>query len=126
MVSLIVWKDYNCQNWKFMGNYDMTSSTFTSQQKAQVTTQVNKLTEAKMLSDIWGTARDFMTGLQEPESAFYAGGYSIIMSQGGLVYVYGRICRVGDKYLNSIIQYDQLISGSMVGSFYLFQTRSGL
>lgn len=82
------------------------------------------LTEAKILSDIWGAAHDFMTELQNPESPFGAGGYSIIMSQGGKAYYYGRVCRVGNKYLFSQTEYDPLITGSTLGSFYLFQTRT--
>lgn len=126
MVTLIVWKDYNCANWNYIGNYDQTISQLTTQQKSQISTEVRRLTEDKIINDIWGAAHDFLTSLQAPESAFYYGGYAIIMSQAGSVNYYGRVCRVGNQYFFSGVEYDQLIVGSTLGSFYLFQTRSGL
>lgn len=42
--SLMVWKDYNCQNWKVIGRDETGSSTFSMNQKIAIENEVIKIT----------------------------------------------------------------------------------
>ena len=69
VVTLIVWKDYNCKDWKFIGQGESGVSTFTQDQMIQLATEVEAITKEQLTDDIWGTAHNMMKAL-EPQSGF--------------------------------------------------------
>lgn len=120
IISIIVWKDYNCQAWSFIGNGITESSGFTPNQKYQIVTQLQAISKDKILNDIWGTAYGLVTAL-ESNSYFSNGDYSIIMAQNSNIEIYGYVCRVENGFYftktdlgHPIVQTDNL------GTFYLF------
>lgn len=109
-ITFIVWKDYNCKDWKTLVNI---ASGFTAQQLQTIEDEIAKITEAQLNNDIWGTAHNFMetlmtkTGFNSPDNA-----YTIIMSQYGGSSINGYVCRVGDNFYNSgRTHYGGIVSG---------------
>ena len=68
-ITLIVWKDYNCQDWKYSGfGASVTTSNFTTEQKALIGAEIAKMTSAGIQNDVWGTAFTMMKNLQDDAS----------------------------------------------------------
>ena len=124
MASLLVWKDYNCQDWINFVNGAGGTSSFSTAQMTAIRAEINKMTDAGITNDIWGTAYNMMKNLEE-NSLFSSGGYSVVMTQYGYSTLWGRICRVGNGFYYSFAEmgYAGLISTTGKGQFYLFQTR---
>ena len=96
IVSLIVWKDYNCQAWKTISDYS--TSSFTPTQKAFIKSEAERLTQTQLENDIWEAAHSMMTNIQD-NSEFSSGGYTVIFAQdGSFSTFYGNVCRVGYKH----------------------------
>ena len=126
-VTLIVWKDYNCKDWKNIADGVSEASSFTTAQKNLIMTEIGKMTSDGIKNDVWLTAFTMMDNLNkktEFSSGGYSGGYSVIFNQDD-PYVYGRVCRVGDGFFYSYPELDNnfVFPSTSVGQFYLFQTR---
>ena len=63
IASLVVWKDYNCQTWKYIADGDSASSAFSAFQKMLIETEIGKITENDLLNDVWRVAYTMMTNL---------------------------------------------------------------
>lgn len=124
IVSFLIWKDYNCNEWALSTSLE--SSGFTNEQKSTIVLEANKLTESELINDIWGAAHEFMGSLiQQAGFDSASNAYSIIMSQSGQSYFQAYLCRVSRNLYSSRKEIgDTLVSGKFIGSFYLFQTRS--
>ena len=100
IITLIVWKDYNCQDWKNIANGVTETSSFTTAKKDLIRAEMNKMTSDGIKNDVWATAFTMMDSLNK-KTEFSSGGYTVIMSQYGGASIYGRVCRVGDGFYNS-------------------------
>ena len=119
LFALIVWKDYSCQEWKYIGYGTMDSSSFTADQKNAITYQIREMTLSKLLNDVWGTAHDMMENLRL-NSLFSVGGYSVVLSQDYQAIMFGYVCKVGENFYQSINEYQGPLvnlAGTMAGSF---------
>ena len=85
MPTLIVWKDYNCQDWKNIAAGATETSTFTTAQKALIKAEVDKMTGDGIKNDVWMTAFTMMDNLQR-KAEFSSSGYSVIMMSGTLTF----------------------------------------
>lgn len=124
MVTMIVWKDYNCRDWKNIADgFPSESSSLTGTQKSAIMAELQKMTTSGITNDVWGTTFIMMENLRQ-NSAFSSGGFTALMAQDGIGYLYGRICRVGDNFYNSLRELkNAIIAASGKGYLYLFQTR---
>ena len=130
VATVIVWKDYNCQDWK---NIDVSNerSTLSTAKKSLINAEISKMTKGGIVNDVWGTTFTMMNNFQD-NTEFSSGGYTVIMSQGGSSSIYWRICRVGNNFFNSLIElgFNAIFTTKIskfyteyIGYFILFQTR---
>lgn len=63
--SFVIWKDYNCKAWKSLGEGADTATGFSSLQQQKMTTLISSVfTTAKLYSDVWKQAKDFVDAVE--------------------------------------------------------------
>lgn len=120
IIAAIVWKDYNCRDWKVLSSGP---SSLASNLKSLITTEATKISRDTLMNDVWGAAHTMMTNLQS-KTEFSSNGWTVIMNQYTYAEMYGYVCRVGNNFYNSYTELGRaIVPGSNIGGFHLFQTR---
>lgn len=132
--SFVIWKDYNCQNWRSIGaglTTEDRNSGFVVSKQIKIHGLISSIINGQMLLiDPWGQAKLFLEALQGDQDFVVADNhaYTIVMSQpttSGAT-MYGRLCMVDRNFYYSQSDYNGVIvseSYNQYGSFMLFQTR---
>lgn len=125
MYSFVIWKDYNCKDWKTLDQ----PTSFSAGQQAVITNLFTSITKEQIINDPWKLAKSMVDSVQASSEFVVANdrAYSIVFSQDFFTStMYSRICVVGQNYYNSKSEYySPIISdeGLHYGQFILFRTR---
>lgn len=101
IATLIVWKDYNCQNWNYIAEEP---TAFLSAEQTKIQSVVNTITYSDINDDIWGTALNLIKGVE----GYFSGAYTVIMSQDPYPFFYGHVCRVGAKFYEKKVMFSRM------------------